>query len=1249
MTTPSTPAADHGPALSGRRPPTGPSGGRRRLAVLTVVTLAAGLLPALAGTAPAAAAPAGPTNPWTALGTSTTARIPGPTDVRVDRFAGFALDRAAFETILESAPAERSTTARTRPLVVPLPTPEGTFQRFELVDSPVMESGLAARHPEIRTYAGRGLDDPTATVRADLTPLGFHASVRSADGVWYVDPYSRTDLRRYASYHVHDTAHPEDVFVEREDVTQAVGDLADDVASAATGAEVRLRTYRLALVTDPSYATYFGPENVTAAKVTLVNRVNQIYEDETAIRLVLVDATEKTNLNTPAEATGPDGPCGAAPCYTEAQLSSCTGGLLSRNVVVLGQLVGAGNYDVGHIGLGKAGGGVAGLGVVGGANKARGCTGLPTPVGDYFAVDYVAHELGHQFAGNHTFNGTQWNCSGGNRSAANSYEPGSGSSIMAYAGICQQDNLQPHSDPYWSQRSYTEITTYVNSERPAVNEVQNVGLRGFDTDGQSFRLGFRGQTSAPIVRGGDYTPTGLKSTIEGIPGWPAGATVSVTGFGGGAVLDDTGFQVTFGGTLAGTNVESLVLTADSGNGGPTALVGETVKGGAIDNQGWRVEQTGNHAPVVTAPQSYTIPVRTPFALTGGATDADGDTVTYLWEQNDRGGVSGGSATGTALVNNTKTNGPLFRQFGRAAVVGPDETLEYHSRGLNAVTTDPTRTFPDLDQIAANHTNAATGACPAAPPVPPSGGATNVPPHVVDCYSEFLPTADWVGFTGDRTLHFRLTARDGHPGAGGIGSADTALTLAPEAGPFLVTAPATADAVAGGSDLPVAWDVAGTDRAPIGVTEVRISLSVDGGLTFPYVLAERTANDGAATVTVPNVGAKPAARIRVEAIGNVFFDLSDVNFPIWATPEVSFDGPDVVTVQYSDGVYPEVYVRATDPDGDPSELTGTATGLPAGLFLVGGRPTPGGTGEPTRWGILGTTRAAPGDYPVTATVTDEHGLGETVRFVVRVLPESTEVAYAGDAVVFGAGRGDTEVLLQTTFRETLPYPGTDPWPGDVSTATVTFAAGGRTLCTAVPAPLGTDDFAAVASCTASLPTGGHEVTVTLGGNYAGSATARVEVSRPENRAVLGAAELTPTRSAGAYRVDPRSRIEVGLLLAQTRTGAAAGLVDLEFRSGDRKYQLRSTDVDSFGARRVDGADRLDLRTTASLVDVTDARRPVTVATGLTLRLTGADRGPRGGRDSLAVTVLDGDRLLLAADWAGGQSRELTLSGGTLLVL
>ena len=139
----------------------------------------------------------------------------------------------------------------------------------------------------------------------------------------------------------------------------------------------------------------------------------------------------------------------------------------------------------------------------------------------------------------------------------------------------------------------------------------------------------------------------------------------MTAFGGLGAPNDTGFQVTFGGgPLAGVDVSSLGLTDTVGM---TGFVGETARGGAAGNGGFVTAQTGNRAPVVTVPApAHTIPARTPFALTGGATDADGDTVSYLWEQNDRGG-----STGTALVNNTKTNGPLFRQFGDGGGGQPD--------------------------------------------------------------------------------------------------------------------------------------------------------------------------------------------------------------------------------------------------------------------------------------------------------------------------------------------------------------------------------------------------------------------------------------------------------------------------------------------------------------------------------------------------------------------------------------------------
>ncbi|MEU8264951.1 M12 family metallo-peptidase [Micromonospora sp. NPDC048999] len=910
---------------------------RGRIGTLLAAALVAASLPVLSAPSVAAAAPA-PSSPWHKVDGKPAATKAGrKAAVNAKRLSTFTLDRASLKGTLDKAPREQLKALRQQRQVVSLPAPDGSLQRFELVESPVMESELAAAHPEITTYAGVGLDDPTATIRADLTPLGFHASVRSANGAWYVDPYYQRDQSLYASYFAGDLVNQHGTFVEREDVEEAAHGLKDEIAAASADAPVgplvKLRTYRVALVTDPSYATFFGAENVTAAKVTLMNRVTQIYEDETAIRLVLINDTDKTNLNTTALATEPNGPCGAAACFTPAQISSCASSTLSRNRIVLGQLVGASNYDVGHIGLGVNGGGVASLGVIGGNNKAQGCTGLPAPTGDYYAVDYVAHEMGHQFAGNHTFNGSQYNCSGGNRSAANSVEPGSGSSIMAYAGICQQDNLQPHTDPYWSHRSYTEITTYVTSDRAAINAVQTVSLYGFDADGAGFTLRYNGG-SAKIVRGVNYTTAGIKTAIEGIAGWPAGATVTVAAFGGSGTLNDTGFQVTFGGTLASTKV-SLLEIADF-VGGASGFVGETAKGGPIDNGGFLVQETANHAPVVTVPGNVTIPVRTPFSLTGSATDADGDTLTYMWEQNDR-----GASAGAALVSNTKTAGPLFRVFGEAANVSAEDTLKFHSPGQNHVTTNSTRVFPDMKQILAGNTNAKTGACPAAPAPPPTGGASNVPADIVDCYSEFLPTKDWVGYTNDRTMHFKLTARDARLGGGGIGSADVAVALAQNAGPFLVTSQAKAAVLDGNSTQTVNWDVAGTDAAPVNASNVKITLSADGGETFPYVLAESTPNNGTATVKLPNV-ATEHARIKIEAVGNIFFAVNDADFAIMlnggdAQQQITTTvkgGPLTLSVAGSNVALPAVTLGQITSGAMNQATVADLRGTSAGWSLVG---------------------------------------------------------------------------------------------------------------------------------------------------------------------------------------------------------------------------------------------------------------------------------------------------------------------------
>ncbi len=761
-----------------------------------------------------------------------------------------------------------------------VPDPAGTPTDFTLVEDSVMEPALQAAHPEIRTYRGSAANG--TTVRLDVTPLGFHAMVRRPDGVvWYVEPATRSvGESRVLSFAGAAAGDPGSTFVEQEvrrTTAQAHAEARTSTDFSTPGGAVSQRIYRLALVTDPTYAAYVAPGAnthllsdplVLAAKTTLVNRVNEPYNDDVAYEFDLIDDTDKLNLLTTAELSGANGPCGASACYPDATGEYDCFSVLERNTFALGMLVGADKFDIGHIGLGVNGGGVAGLGVVGTADKAIGCTGIPTPVGDVYAIDYVAHEMGHQMGGDHTFNGTQTNCSTGNRNDtpfATQVEPGSGSSIMAYAGICSSDNLQPHSDPYFSFASIDQFEANAAATPGTEQEQQVVSLTGFDgTD--AFTLTGDSGTSAALTNGTTYNAVGIAAAVLSATGQPA----TVTGYDDAAAPDATGFTVTFAST---TDVPTLVVNHSSGTF--TSAVGTIVNGGP-DTNGGTVAVTADHSPVVTAPASKTIPKQTPFTLTGSATDADGDVLTYLWEQTDPGG-----AQGTGLVSNTKTDGPLFRQFGTAAQVTAANTLLYRSPGENLAGTDPSRTFPDLPQIVAGNTNAKTGACPA----PAAPGTVPVTDPALDCFSEFLPTSGWVGNpTTPRVMHFRLTARDeftpdpgpDHPG--GVAWNDVALTVDQTAGPFLVSSRSTPGTPAKSGGLEnVTWAVAGTNTAAMA-TNVKISLSTDGGLTYPTVLAASTPNDGAELVRLPTT-TTTTARIKVEAVGNYFFDLSDANFSI----------------------------------------------------------------------------------------------------------------------------------------------------------------------------------------------------------------------------------------------------------------------------------------------------------------------------------------------------------------------------------
>ncbi|MCA9248899.1 MAG: hypothetical protein KDA42_17350, partial [Planctomycetales bacterium] len=331
---------------------------------------------------------------------------------------------------------------------ISLPTPVGEMAAFTLFESPIMAAELADKFPEIRTYAGQGVDDPTATLRLDISPAGVHAQVLSATSTFYIDPYFRGYDKFYASYFPGDLkSRPiAETLLPSKSPSFSLAAPSTTISSPlAVGAE--LRKYDLALAATAEYTQFHGGTVADGlnAIVTAVNRVNGIYERAVAVRFELVAENDQL-------------------VYTDAALDPYTNNdadaLADENQQTVDSIVGAGNYDIGHV-LSTGTSATAALGVVGvEGQKAKGVTGNPQPVGDAFLVDHLAHEIGHQFGANHTFNGLGGNCANGSRNPDSAFEPGSGSTVFGYAGRCGDDDLQSNSDPYFHASSFHEIVSY---------------------------------------------------------------------------------------------------------------------------------------------------------------------------------------------------------------------------------------------------------------------------------------------------------------------------------------------------------------------------------------------------------------------------------------------------------------------------------------------------------------------------------------------------------------------------------------------------------------------------------------------------------------------------------------------------------------------------------------------------------------------------------------------------------------------
>ncbi|WP_185204515.1 reprolysin-like metallopeptidase [Chryseobacterium sp. C3] len=603
----------------------------------------------------------------------------------------YSLDINGLKNALAKAP-KRLAAGEKSEIIISFPNSEGKMENFKVRENSNFDPQLAAKYPDIKSYIGEGLGDSGSTVYFSVSPLGLSSMEIYGDkSAVFIEPYSK-DLSTYVVYKKSDKKDDLSKFeCTVIDVAQKGVANTTNLVARPNADDAKLRTFRLALSCTGEYATYFGgtKANALAAMNNTMTRVNGVFEKDFAARMVLIannDSVIYTNASTD-------------PYSPASSLSNWNSQLQSTLTSVIGEA----NYDVGHLFGASGGGGNAGcIGCVcTNGSKGSGYTSPADaiPSGDNFDIDYVAHELGHQFGGNHTF-------SMNNEGTGANMEPGSGSTIMGYAGITSQD-IQPHSDAFFHAISIQQITNNIKAKT---------------------------------------CPTSTS--------------------------------------------------------------------------------TGNSIPTANAGLDYTIPKGTPFMLTGSGTDANGDSLTYIWEQMDNASSSQTGASSAASA--TKATGPTFRSW--------------------TPQTTPVRYFPRMASVLAGATTTAGSEI------------------TVEALSNVA-----------RTYNFRFTVRDNRAGGSGNNSDDAVITVNGTAGPFSVSSQNTATTVTGGTSQTVTWNVAGTTANGVNAANVDILWSTDGGNTWTTLLAG-TPNDGTQAVTIPNTSTT-TGRIMVKGSNHIFFDVNNANITV----------------------------------------------------------------------------------------------------------------------------------------------------------------------------------------------------------------------------------------------------------------------------------------------------------------------------------------------------------------------------------
>jgi len=348
--------------------------------------------------------------------------------------------------------------------ILELPMPDGTTRSFRVTQTSILPPALAAKYPEVQTFTGIAVDDEGVTAKLDYTVYGFHGMVYDGVNTSLIDPAGNPDDGFYTVHYKRDEIRNAGEGVGCE--TLKTNGKSPAAQAKTTDAQQRvlngyvLRKYRLALSCTHQYAQKVtgsaapSKAEVLSKMTTTMNRVNGVYERELSVTMVFV--ANEDAIIFPVATGDPIG-----------DYNSSASSLLGENQKLCDTVIGSANYDIGHS-FSTGAGGLSQVGVVCKIGmKAQSVTGSETPYGDGFDIDYVAHEMGHEFASDHTFNNSQSGACNANGVATTAFEPGSGSTIMAYAGICGPDNIQAHSDAYFHAASLSQIRAYIVNDGDA--------------------------------------------------------------------------------------------------------------------------------------------------------------------------------------------------------------------------------------------------------------------------------------------------------------------------------------------------------------------------------------------------------------------------------------------------------------------------------------------------------------------------------------------------------------------------------------------------------------------------------------------------------------------------------------------------------------------------------------------------------------------------------------------------------------